>query len=262
MPVTDVVNYPQTLALDFDGVLCDGLREYFLTSWRAYRLTWPTSTATPPEHLPEIFYRLRAVVAAGWEMPMLLRALLKGFSELEILQHWPVVRTRIVDEEDLSPRALGLRVDAIRDQWIAEDLEEWLSLHRFYPGVVQQLQRWRAAELSVVIITTKESRFVQKLLSQAGIGLERDRIFGKDRQLPKTETLRRLQKNGIPTPIWFVEDLLPSLEKVKAESDLQSVGLFLANWGYNTPRDRQIAAQDDRIRLLSLEQFAQNFSGW
>jgi 3-deoxy-D-manno-octulosonate 8-phosphate phosphatase KdsC-like HAD superfamily phosphatase len=27
---------PQTLALDFDGVLCDGLLEYFETAWRAY----------------------------------------------------------------------------------------------------------------------------------------------------------------------------------------------------------------------------------
>lgn len=195
-------------------------------------------------------------------MPMLLRAVLKGFSEADILQHWQSIRTRIVAEEDLNPKALGQRVDAIRDQWIADDLEEWLSLHRFYPGVSQQLQQWLETRLSVVIITTKESRFVQTLLSQAGISLGSDRIFGKDRQLPKTETLRKLKKQGAASPIWFVEDLLPTLEAVKGQSDLEDIGLFLANWGYNTNRDRQIAAKDERINLLSLEQFAQDFSDW
>jgi phosphoglycolate phosphatase-like HAD superfamily hydrolase len=257
-----LLNAPQTLALDFDGVLCDGLLEYFQTSWRAYRQTWPTSTATPPSHLAEAFYRLRPVVASGWEMPILLRAIIKGFSEADILQNWQTVRSRIVADEDLNPKILGGRVDTIRDHWIAEDLTEWLSLHRFYPGVSQQLQRWLSIDLSLLIITTKESRFVQKLLDQEGIALTSDRIFGKDRQLPKAETLRNLQNQQSPTPIWFVEDLLSTLETVKSQPDLQQIDLFLADWGYNTARDRQLAAQDKRIKLLSLEQFLQNFSDW
>jgi phosphoglycolate phosphatase-like HAD superfamily hydrolase len=257
-----LLNAPQTLALDFDGVLCDGLLEYFQTSWRAYRQTWLTSTHTPPDRLADSFYRLRPVVASGWEMPVLLRAIIKGFSEADILQQWQIVRTRIVADEDLNPKILGLRVDTIRDQWIGEDLTEWLSLHRFYPGVSQQLQQWLRADLNLLIITTKESRFVQKLLDRENIPLPSDRIFGKDRQLPKAEVLRNLQNQPAPDPIWFVEDLLATLETVKRQPDLQDIGLFLANWGYNTAGDRQLAAKDNRIRLLSLNQFSQPFSDW
>jgi hypothetical protein len=32
---------PDILALDFDGVCCDGMREYFETSRRTHALIWP-----------------------------------------------------------------------------------------------------------------------------------------------------------------------------------------------------------------------------
>ena len=35
-------------ALDFDGVLCNGLIEYFQTAWRAYCQVWSPSVITPP----------------------------------------------------------------------------------------------------------------------------------------------------------------------------------------------------------------------
>jgi phosphoglycolate phosphatase-like HAD superfamily hydrolase len=254
-------NLPQTLALDFDGVLCDGLREYFQTSWRVYRQVWLTSNPSPPPDLAQTFYLLRPVVTTGWEMPVLLRAILKGFSESELLEHWATIRDRVVVEEDLNPKNLGARVDSTRDQWIAENLEEWLSLHRFYPGVTECLQTLLALNFPVVIITTKESRFVDQLLRQEGIKLPENAIFGKDRQRPKSEILRSLVKT-LPTPIWFVEDLLPTLETVSHLAELKDVGLFLADWGYNTLRDRQAAAQDDRIQLINLSQFTPDFSTW
>ena len=254
-------NIPKTLALDFDGVLCDGLKEYFQTAWRVYRQTWPTSNSAPPDDLAETFYRLRPVVETGWEMPVLLRAILKGFSESDILEKWKSICARIVAEEDLNPKNLGARVDAVRDQWIADDLNDWLKLHRFYPGVRTRLQQLMASEFTILIITTKESRFVQQLLQQEGIQISGDDIFGKEYQRPKSETLRTLQKK-CEASIWFVEDRLSTLEVVKSYSDLSDIELFLAGWGYNTPSDRKAVAQDDRIRLLSLAQFTQDFSVW
>ena len=35
------MNIPDILALDFDGVLCDGMREYFEASRRTYMRVWP-----------------------------------------------------------------------------------------------------------------------------------------------------------------------------------------------------------------------------
>lgn len=252
---------PQTLAFDFDGVLCNGLREYFLTTWRTYRRVWSTSTSEPLPGLADAFYRLRPVIETGWEMPVLLRAMLKGFSAQQVLTDWQSIRDRIVAEEDLSSKDLGQQVDRVRDYWIAEKLGQWLALHEFYPGVIGQLQALLGQSLEIVIISTKESRFIQTLLADAGVDLGRDRIYGKDCRRPKYETLRLL-KAQLPAPIWFVEDRLDALEQVKQYADLDDIGLFLGEWGYNTERDRQLAAQDPRIHRLKLDQFCQSLSTW
>jgi phosphoglycolate phosphatase-like HAD superfamily hydrolase len=252
---------PQTLALDFDGVLCNGLQEYFLTTWRTYRRVWPTSTAEPLPGLADAFYHLRPVIETGWEMPVLLRAMLKGFSEQQVLADWQSIRDRIVAEEDLSSQDLGRQVDRVRDSWIAKKLDQWLALHEFYPGVIGQLQTLLGQSLEIVIISTKESRFIQTLLADAGVDLPRDRIYGKDCRRPKYETLRLL-KPQLPDPIWFVEDRLETLEQVKQYADLEDIGLFLGEWGYNTERDRQLATQDPRIHQLRLDQFCQSLPTW
>ena len=79
---------PQILALDFDGVLCDGLLEYFETAWRAYCQVFEETLPNPPAGLADRFYPLRPVVESGWEMPLVLRALLGGIADEAILTHW------------------------------------------------------------------------------------------------------------------------------------------------------------------------------
>jgi len=255
LPMTSKV--PNTLALDFDGVLCDGLLEYFQATWRTYRQIWSTSRFA--NELAPVFYRLRPVIETGWEMPVLLRAILQEFTEAEILEDWRTICSRIVAEENLDPKDLAARVDTVRDQWIETDLAGWLKIHRFYPGVAKRLRQWvEAKELEVFIVTTKEGRFVQQLLQQEGIQLPKERIFGKERQQPKYETLRSFPV----TPVWFVEDRLPALKTVAGFSDLAEIRLFLADWGYNTPTDQAVVGQDSRIQLLLLCQFTQDFSVW
>ncbi|MGR3278442.1 HAD family hydrolase [Acaryochloris marina NIES-2412] len=254
------LSLPQTIALDFDGVLCNGLREYFLTTWRAYSRIWPTSTSEPAPELAEHFYHLRPVIETGWEMPVLLRAILKGFSEAQVLADWSSIRDRIVVEEDLDRKSLVQQVDGVRDHWIASDLENWLALHEFYPGVVSALQTL-SQDIEVIIISTKESRFIYTLLKDAGVDLSRDRIYGKDCRRPKYETLRLLIPE-VAGPIWFVEDRIAALEQVKEQSDLAEIGLFLGTWGYNTACDRKRAHQDQRIHALDLEQFCQSLTQW
>ncbi|MDG2991325.1 HAD family hydrolase [Candidatus Synechococcus calcipolaris G9] len=256
---------PGTLALDFDGVLCDGLQEQFLVSWQAYGQLWPTSQPEPEAGLAPLFYQLRPVITVGWEMPMLLRAIMKGFTPQDIFSNWSVLCDRLLQDEDLNARDLGQLVDHLRDRWLARDEQGWLGQHRFYPGVIQTLGRWlgegQAQDgFKTVIVTTKETRFVVALLRHAGVEFPPELIFGKDRQQPKTVILQQLQQVEA-TPLWFVEDRLGALKKVAALPTLENIELFLASWGYNTVGDRQDASQDKRIHLLDLEQFTQGSQG-
>ena len=252
---------PGSLAFDFDGILCNGLKEYFQTAWRVYCQTWPVSSTKPPNGLAERFYKLRPVVEVGWEMPVVLRAVLKGFSDQDILAHWPQTRDQLVLEETLNIQTIGQQVDQTRDRWIQNDLDSWLDLHEFYPGVLTQLQQFQRTQFPFVIVTTKESRFVKRLLQRSAINLDDDHIFGKDRKRPKPQTLKCL-KESLPSPIWFLEDRIAALQAVLAEPGLEDVGLFLGDWGYNVEGDRQIAAQDPRLNLLSLNQFRKDFDHW
>ena len=77
------MNIPDILALDFDGVLCDGMREYFEASRRTYMRVWPDEQ-TPGEELFPAFRTLRPVIMTGWEMPVLLRALVQGYAPAAI----------------------------------------------------------------------------------------------------------------------------------------------------------------------------------
>jgi phosphoglycolate phosphatase-like HAD superfamily hydrolase len=263
---------PTVLALDFDGVICDGLREYFLTAWQAHcQLQNPVTTQsdgtmtipTPPDGLNEIFYRLRPVVESGWEMPLVIDAVLAGVSEAVILQGWPELVPERLQRMNLEAKAIAAIVDGVRDRWITTDLEGWLAEHRFYPGAIARLKAWENHPVHPIIISTKEGRFIRQLLQQQGLDLTQIEIFGKEVKQPKYQTLRQIMGQYIDTAqIWFVEDRLPTLHTIQAQPDLQTVQLFLADWGYNTAPERQAAMANADIHLLSLSQWSQDFPTW
>jgi phosphoglycolate phosphatase-like HAD superfamily hydrolase len=255
--------HPTVLALDFDGVLCDGLKEYFITAWNAYCNLWQPDNCTPPAGLAESFYRLRPVVETGWEMPVVIRAVLQGVSEAEILDHWAAIAQQIVAQENLTPAALVAQVDGTRDAWIARDVESWLAEHQFYPGVCDRLKAILQTEVQVAIISTKEGRFIRQLLEQQGIDLTDLQIYGKEVKRPKGDILLELMmvfdENAM---FWFVEDRLKTLQGIQKRPELAGVQLFLADWGYNTARERANACDDDQIQIITLEQFASDFAQW
>jgi phosphoglycolate phosphatase-like HAD superfamily hydrolase len=253
---------PTILALDFDGVICDGLREYFQTAWKAYCQIWQPSDPTFPEDLPPKFYRLRPVVETGWEMPVLIRSLLLNTAETEILQNWSTIASQITTQDGLNALQISTLVDGIRDRWIASDVDSWLSEHRFYPGVLERLAALLKSQTACYIISTKEGRFIKQLLQQQGIQLSEQQVYGKEAKRPKAQILGELKDKYGDGPIWFVEDRLKTLEGVEKHSGLEAVTLFLADWGYNTDRDRHLAQIGDRIHLLTLEQFGQDFEQW
>lgn len=255
---------PTILALDFDGVICDGMLEYFQSSKRTYQKIWSQEEILNLEHFASSFYRLRPVIEIGWEMPILIRSLVLGITEAEILQNWSTVAQKIINSDNLNPKEITETLDKVRDHWIQTDLEGWLHLHQFYPGVVEKIAEVLNSSIQLYIITTKEGRFVKQLLEQQGLNLSENSIFGKEVKRPKYETLRYLLEinSEQASNICFVEDLLKPLELVKQNADLEGIRLYLAAWGYNTQQIRDSIKNDPKIKLLSLDEFSQDFSQW
>ncbi|WP_013320481.1 HAD family hydrolase [Gloeothece verrucosa] len=254
---------PTILALDFDGVICDGMLEYFQSSKRTYQKIWGSETCNIDD-LASSFYRLRPVIEIGWEMPILIRALVLETPETEMFNNWSNICQKIISSENLNPKEITETLDAVRDEWIRTDLQGWLKLHQFYPGIIDKLSKVLHSSTQLYIITTKEGRFVKQLLEQQGINLSENAIFGKEVKRPKYETLRYILeiKSEIPKNIWFVEDLLKPLQLVQKAADLEGISLYLAAWGYNTEAIRDSLAHEPKIKLLSLEEFTEEFAKW
>jgi len=250
---------PAILALDFDGVLCDGMREYFAASWRAWRRLRPAVEPDPPPGLFESFARVRPVVESGWEMPLVIMGLLAGVAETELLERWRP--GPLLAELGLAREEVAAAVDRVRDEWIAHDEADWLDHHHFYPGIVEKIRSLVGGPTRPVIVTTKEGRFARRILARHGLELGDRDVYGKEARRPKPAILRELADATLGT-LWFVEDRLEALVAVKRVPELDGVALFLAGWGYNTASDREAARRDDRIVSLSLERFVGDFSGW
>jgi hypothetical protein len=265
--VTIPMTIPNILALDFDGVLCDGMREYFETSRRTYRKIWPGEEA-PDETLFPTFQALRPVIMTGWEMPVLLRAIVQARSESSLLQDWEAVRDELVKSGKPHGEALvsklGHMLDEVRRDWIATARQDWLERHVPYCAL-DDIRRLLAEPERTALVTTKEGEFARLILEHWGI--YPTNIQGKEAGTHKCENLRTLiaeytTAHGRRPRLWFVEDRLETLQHVTIHPDLADVGLFLADWGYNTPETRASVRDDRRIQLLTLEQFRSGLTIW
>ncbi len=255
-----MANNHSILALDFDGVICDGMQEYFHSSWLVYSQIWSVPAAPVLLELFPSFARLRPLIEHGWEMPLLLWALRQNIPEDLIASDWLNLASQILADEKLSSKDVVQVLDEVRDRSIDQDLPAWLNLQRCYPGTIEKLLALPPT-IQPVIITTKDGRFTRQLLEDRGVQLPAEAIFGKERKKSKTDTLRQLLTSQ-PDQIWFIEDRLPTLRTISHQPDLDSVQLFLADWGYNTPAERAVAQDNDRVKLLSIDKFCQDTSSW
>jgi phosphoglycolate phosphatase-like HAD superfamily hydrolase len=263
---------PALLVLDFDGVVCDGMAEFFESAWRAWdRLGRVPLPVARREELHARFAALRPVVEAGWEMTLLPALLAQADASqdtaLRDADVWTVARDRFLQACALSPRLLADALDAVRDEWVSADRDSWLRAHRFYPGVPEWLRRLSADGGLVYVLSTKEKRFLDYLLAWAAVPLPGDRVIGKATPrrakwdvIQDLATRHALADDGSAT--WFVEDRLDTLVALRRDApQLTGLRLFLATWGYVFPVDAQ-RAHAAGIGVLTLEQFTGSFDAW
>jgi phosphoglycolate phosphatase-like HAD superfamily hydrolase len=263
---------PAILALDFDGVVCDGRPEYFETAWQAYVAAWPQAlTTTRPAAVADRFAALRPLIESGWEMPLMVHALLAGVPApvLESRHGWLEAAPALMKTAGVTAEALGRALNRVRDEWFARDSPGWLAHHHFYPGVPDRLVALLGGPTKTVIVTTKTERFARALLTGADPRLTAMTVIGREpgQPVPKPAILRRLaDDHGLGADaagVWFVEDMLETLEATAKRADVGGVRLFLCDWGYNTPADRaRVTGGGGRIKLLSLDRFAAPLEAW
>jgi len=237
-------------ALDFDGVLCDSARETGITGWKAATTLWEDIVgALPPRPLLERYCRARPVIETGYQAILMMRLLKDGEDPEKLLETFPHRIHEVVEKSGTDPAGLKRLYAAVRDRWLQTDPQEWLSLSPLYPGTRQVLNALPPGT-DCYIVTTKQERFVVRLLAHNGVRFDAGHIFGLDRGMSKEAVVHRLVAHHPGHSIHLVEDRLATLKRFLARPDLAAVRLHLACWGHNTEAERR-EAMGLKIHLLT-----------
>ncbi|MEX1200044.1 MAG: HAD family hydrolase [Methylophaga sp.] len=237
-------------ALDFDGVICDSAQETGLSAWRAARRIWPELPGQIPDTVLAGFRQVRPALETGFESILINRSLYDGTPVSALLDDFSQQIDAVRQRFQLQNETLKSVFGEVRDSWIADDFASWIANNPLYPGMAEFLQQIPPAQL--FIITTKQERFVSAILEANAISLPKAQIYGLERRRSKSDILGELVRDH-GGKICFVEDRLPTLLQIINEPHLNSVDLWLADWGYNTQNDQQTAERSSRIQTLALQ---------
>ena len=242
------------LVFDFDGVIVDGMAEYWWSSWNAAKSLNAEPPGLSPEQVPDLFRRLRPWIHHGWEM-VLLAAELSGLDESAWVEGYEVQQHAALLRRGWRGDLLQDALDRARLQAVQQDRAAWLQLHRPFPGLARRLQLLGEEGLDWAVLTTKSEAFTAELLN--AFDLQPARLDGREAG-PKPEVLLRLQRER---PLrGFVEDRRATLETVLYTEGLQGLPCYLVDWGYLKPADRKQLPPG--IQLIGLDRLAKPLAQW
>ncbi len=247
--------YSQTMtnklyALDFDGVICDSAIETGMAGWKVALKLWADMPKHIPEDLIEKFRQVRPVMETGYEAVLIMRLLYEGMAVDTITSAFHHQMEALMIRDDMFVDELKDIFGSTRDEWIRDDFDSWIAMNPLFDGIAEKIRSIPTDKL--VIITTKQERFVDHILKANQISLPIEQVYGLDRNMSKQQILNDLHAEEVSTPILFIEDRLPTLINVITDDRLDEVALYLAGWGYNTSSDKDSASNIDRISLIQL----------
>ena len=230
----------RALVLDFDGVIADSARESFAVAWRSYHELSPGSplAARPSEACYPAFLQLMPLGNRAEDYGTALAAIEQG---RELPDQASYDRFRAEQDEGWLA-TYHERFYAVRAALAMADPAGWRALMPPYRTFVDLLRR-RAGDVSYAIATSKDRRSVEAMLADYGVAdlFPAERILDKQAGRHKSAHLERLRELLALdfAGMTFVDDKVNHLDAVAP----LGVRCGLAAWGYNGPRERELAAR-------------------
>ena len=251
------------LIFDFDGVIVDGMSEYWFSSKNACLkiLSDQAKDFDFPLNIPNNFKKIRPWVNHGWEMVLLAAECVDPTSHLNILgieafsRNYSQESLKALTKWKWTPDALQQALDTSRQESISKDFNYWLQLHKPFSSVIKRINTLKEEGIEIVILTTKSISFTKHLL--LSFDISEVQIFGHESG-NKPEVLKKLlQKHHIEG---FIEDRRTTLETIKKNPTLKSIPCYLATWGYLKPQDLINLSTD--IHILDIETLNTSKKNW
>ena len=252
------------LILDFDGVIVDGIKEY----WSSSRQTClnilsanEKEIVSFPSEIPIAFKAMRPWVHHGWEMVILAAECSNKTSQLNLKgvqnfsKNYSTECSLALNKWGWTPFQLQEALDQTRREAISNNFNQWLNYHQPFYSAVKRFQRLEKEGIEFAVLTTKSIEFTKKLLNS--FNLQPKLVFGHESG-SKVDVLNQLLQTRIIQG--FIEDRRTTLEKVLEDPNLKSIPCYLASWGYLKPQDKNNLPSG--IKLLNSDTLREPISKW
>ena len=239
---------------DFDGVIVDGMPEYWHSSLLACEKYLNSSHVSfDQKHykkVPNTFKEIRPWVKYGWEMVLIAHEIIKTENPItnknDFISNYNQNCQRILRDNSWISEDLQKILDKSRQYQIENDFKKWVNLHNPFFEVINFMEVLRKREIKTSIITTKGKIFAEKILNQLNIFPEF--VFGYESGT-KIKIAENLNQSF--EILGFIEDRKRTLNDIKQNYETSHIPCFLADWGYLKDSDR--CNLNNEIKLLKLE---------
>ena len=234
----------ELILFDFDGVIVDGMNEYWHSSLLAckYYLNSKDICSDINTNLKtsDVFISLRPWIKYGWEMVIITHEIIKKNNPLtdknkkSFLANYQNNCAKIIKKNSWDSNNLQKCLDKARELQISNNFDKWISLYNPFIEVIKFIKYAEKNGCQIGIITTKGKSFTQKILEK--IDINPDFLYGYESG-SKPEIITNLINDF--KIIGFLEDRRKTLLNVANNNQTSSVPCYLADWGYLKEDDRK-----------------------
>ena len=244
---------------DFDGVIVDGMNEYWHSSLLAFEKFINSPKILIDQNLykqvSNTFIEMRPWVKYGWEMLVMVHQIIKREDPLnnenkcDFLNRYHQNCQKVLLENSWVPEELQRGLDEARKYQIDKDFDSWIKLHRPFHEVIDFIEKIKKDNIKAAIITTKGKIFASKILKKLNICPEL--IFGYESGT-KVQIISKLSREF--EIMGFIEDRRNTLLDIKQNPVTKNIPCYLADWGYLRNTDRlNLPFEIKLLKLKSLE---------
>ena len=205
---------------DFDGVIVDGMNEYWHSALLACEKYLNTSDIFIDQKLykkvSNTFIEMRPWVKYGWEMLIIVHEIIKKENPLnennknDFLDKYHQNCKEILLVNSWDPEELQKCLNRSRKYQIDNDFDKWVNLHKPFYEVINFLEKINKEKIKIGIITTKGKVFAERILEKLNIFPEL--IFGYESGT-KVEIASKLSNEY--EIMGFIEDRKKTLVDIK-----------------------------------------------
>ncbi len=241
---------------DFDGVIVDGMDEYWHSSLIAFEKYLNCPNVLIDQNLykqvSNTFIEMRPWVKYGWEMLIIVHQIIKREDPLNNQNKWDFLNRyhqncqKVLLDNSWVAEDLQKGLNEARKYQIDKDFDSWIKLHRPFNEVIDFIKKINKVNIKTGIITTKGKVFAGKILEKLNIFPEL--IFGYESGT-KVEIITELSREY--KIMGFIEDRRNTLLDIKQNPLTNNIPCYLADWGYLKNIDRVNLPYE--IKLLKLK---------